>query len=61
MKKLIFFVIILFATISLNAQSRYRIIPYPNKLVEMEGVFEFKGNLSVDFTKAFKPEMKTIS
>jgi hexosaminidase len=43
-----------------ESQTRYPIIPYPNKLVEAEGEFEFKGMLSVIFDGAFKSEMETM-
>ena len=43
-----------------ESQTRYPIIPYPNKLVEAEGEFEFKGMLSVIFDGAFKSEMETV-
>jgi len=42
------------------SQTSYPIIPYPNKLVEAEGEFEFKGKLSSNFDIAFKSEMKTV-
>ena len=60
MKKLILIVTILFATISLKSQNRYPIIPYPNKLIEAEGIFEFKGKLYVNFERAFKSEIETV-
>ena len=60
MKKLILYLIFFFATNLLNAQIRYPIIPYPNKLVEAEEEFEFKGKLSSNFDIAFKSEMKTV-
>ncbi len=43
-----------------ESQTRYPIIPYPNKLVEAEGEFEFKGKLSSNFDSSFKSEMETV-
>ena len=43
-----------------QSQNRYPIIPYPNKLVEVEGEFEFKNNLTIDIPDAFKIEMETV-
>ena len=42
------------------SQVRYPIIPYPNKLVEAEREFEFKGKLSANFDRLFKSEMETV-
>ena len=43
-----------------QSQNRYPIIPYPNKLVEVDGEFEFKTNLTIDIPDAFKIEMETV-
>ncbi len=60
MKKNILLGIILLGSFVLKAQGSYPIIPYPNKLIEAEGVFEFKGKLSVNFASSFKSELETM-
>lgn len=60
MKTLILFCI-LFVTLSINAQESYTLIPYPNKLTQMEGTFEFKSDLSVTIPAKFKPELNIMS
>ena len=60
MKQLIFFTIVLISSLDLKAQGRYPIIPYPNKLVEAVGEFEFKTSLSIDLPEVFKAEMETL-
>jgi hexosaminidase len=60
MKNIFLLGIILICSFELIAQSRYPIIPYPNKLVEAEGEFEFKGKLSTNFDVLLKTEKETI-
>ena len=60
MKKVIFFVTFLFSCFLLQAQRNYSIIPYPNKLVEGVGEFEFKGDLIIEYPIEFKPEMELL-
>jgi hexosaminidase len=60
MKNIFLLGIILICSFELIAQSRYPIIPYPNKLVEAEGEFLFKGKLNVNFDRVFNSEIETI-
>ena len=61
MKKLILFAVVLISTEVLNAQGRYPVIPYPNKLVEAVGEFEFKTSLSIDIPDVFKGETEILA
>ena len=61
MKKLILFAVVLISTVVLNAQGRYPIIPYPNKLVKALGEFEFKTSLSIDIPEVFKGETEILT
>lgn len=48
-------------TLSIHAQESFTLIPYPNKLTQMEGTFEFKSNLSVTIPAKFKSELNIMS
>ncbi len=60
MKKLLLYTFLLVITMTLKAQGRYAIIPYPNKLIEAEGDFEFKSVLNINIPDVFKSEMETM-
>jgi hexosaminidase len=61
MKKMIIFFGFFSMTLMLQAQNRYHVIPFPNKLVEAEGVFECKAVLTITIPDAFKSEMKLMT
>lgn len=61
MKKIIVFISILILSLSVFAQGNYHVIPYPNKLVETDGQFEFKSALTVTLPKAFKSELGVLT
>ena len=44
-----------------GAQNRYCVIPFPNKLLEEEGVFEFKAVLTVTIPDVFKSEIELMT
>lgn len=56
-----FFLLFSLITYFLHAQDTAELIPYPNKLTEFEGQFEFKNILTVDIPKEFKTELDVMS
>ncbi len=62
MKNICFIMVyILLFTITGQAQKAgYTIIPYPNKLVQKEGVFEFKSTLTVSVPDKFQSELNWL-
>ncbi|MCK9414419.1 MAG: beta-N-acetylhexosaminidase [Prolixibacteraceae bacterium] len=61
MKRVIIFFSILSASIIAMAHGNFPVIPYPNKLVEVDGQFEFKSALTVTLPKAFKSELGVVT
>jgi len=61
MKESILFLGLLSLTCLSQAQYRYHVIPYPNKLVEAESAFEFKSALTVTMPEVFMPEIELMS
>lgn len=60
MKKIFSLLCLLLCMTIADSQTRYPIVPYPNKLVEREGDFEFKSQLLVSFPVVFKSEFETL-
>ena len=60
MKKIFSLVCLLLSMTIADSQTRYPIVPYPNKLVEREGDFQFKSQLLVSFPVVFKSEFETL-
>ena len=56
MKNLILLISFL-CSLNLAAKNSYSVIPYPNKLIKLEGFFEFKTNLTVTMPVRFKSEL----
>jgi len=61
MKKIKAFLALFLLTCLSQAQIRYPVIPYPNKLVEAEGVFECKAHLTVTIPEEFKQEIELMT
>jgi hexosaminidase len=61
MKKIKIFLAFFIISYFSQAQSHYHIIPYPNKLVEVNGVFKFKRTLTVNISQEFKPEIALMT
>ena len=61
MKKTIIFLGVISMACIAAAQNRYPVIPYPNKLVEAGGVFEFKGGLTITFSNEFEQEIELMT
>lgn len=59
--KNLFLIITLLCSLNLTAKNSYPVIPYPNKLVEMEGFFEFKTSLNVTMPANFKTELSLMT
>jgi hexosaminidase len=57
MKTKISILCLLLWTAKAYSQTRFPIIPFPNKMVEGKGNFEFKTQLSVSLPVVFKPEI----
>ena len=60
MKNLILLISLL-CSLNLTAKNSYPVIPYPNKLVEMEGFFEFKTSLTVTMPAGFTTELDLMT
>lgn len=54
-------VLALLGAVFVKAQERFAIIPYPNKLIETEGDFEFKNKLTSYIPNTFKSEFDVAS
>lgn len=52
---------ILSVSFSALAQGAYPVIPYPNKLVKADSLFEFKSALTLTLPKAFKSELGVMT
>jgi hexosaminidase len=61
MKRIILFLGFISLSWLSEAQYRYTVIPYPNKLVEAEGVFEFKTALKATIPDLFRSELEIMT
>jgi hexosaminidase len=61
MKNTIVFFIILVSSFTVFAQKEYSIIPYPNKLVKTNDLFEFKSTLTTTLPNEFKSELGILT
>lgn len=61
MRKIMVFFSILALSLNALAQGAYPVIPYPNKLVKADDLFEFKSVLTICLPKAFKSELEVIT
>ncbi|MFY9153931.1 MAG: beta-N-acetylhexosaminidase [Prolixibacteraceae bacterium] len=60
MRKIIVFLGILAVSFGAFAQGNYPVIPYPNKLVKADGLFEFKSELTITLPDALMSELEII-
>jgi hexosaminidase len=60
MKKILLPVIITLFSCAVVAQASYPVIPYPNQLLRSDGVFEFRGELTVSHDRFFDTTMATM-
>jgi len=57
----LYFFSILTASFSTLAQGVYPVIPYPNKLVKADGLFEFKSALTITLPEVFESELGVMT
>lgn len=60
MRKILSILVLFLGVANVHGQTRFPIVPYPNKLVEGKGNFEFKTKLSVSLPEVFKSEFFTL-
>ena len=60
MKRALSFLSLLLCITFAAAETRFPIVPYPNKLVKGKGDFKFKAQLQVSFPKVFRTEIETL-
>ena len=60
MRKILSILVLFLGVANVHGQTRFPIVPYPNKLVEGKGNFEFKTKLSVSLPEVFKSEFITL-